>query len=77
MPAAFAQSFLKFTEVQENDKLKMLNYLKQYKLVKDGKCEDISHYLMANNLAICHKEIPFNYMACNTSLFQRISCDTI
>ena len=84
MPAAFAQSFLKFAEAQENDKLKSLSWLKQYKLLKRRndkvECEDITHYLLANNLAICHKEVTLHsldYMACPTSLFQRISCDTV
>ena len=58
MPAAFAQSFLKFAEAQENDKLKSLNYLKQYKLLKriNDKvvCEDLTHYLLKTNQKICY-----------------------
>ena len=43
-------------------------------------CEGMFHYLLKNNNAKCFKEIlryNFNYIACNISPFERLSCDTV
>ena len=84
IPAIFSDDFSRFTELSQTEKLNRITWFDQYKLIKlcvdeRVECEDMSHYLLKNNLVSCYKKVTednFNYLACPTSPMGRLALHT-